>query len=75
MSWLAIAASVIPAAITLGGGLYKLGSGLMAMATTVKELVAYHEDHEARIKNLEAAGAARTRRRPGPLVTVTIETR
>lgn len=62
MSLAAELVSIIPAALALGGGLYKLGSGLVAMAQTVKELVAYHEDHERRIQALETTAKVPRRR-------------
>lgn len=74
MSLLVTLASLVPAALALGGGLYKLGSGLLAMAQTVKDLVAYHEDHERRLQVLETAAASRARPRK-ILVSVTIEIR
>jgi hypothetical protein len=53
MSVVSLIATCIPAALAVGGGLYKLGSGLVAMSGAVRQLVKLGEDHEARIKALE----------------------
>lgn len=56
---------IIAAAGIVGTGLYRAGSGLVAMSSTVRYLVKFHEDHELRIRALEHP-AAPVQTQPGP---------
>lgn len=58
MSVAGLILAAIPAAAALGGGLWKLGSGLVAMSAAVKSLVKLGIDHEERISALERASVS-----------------
>lgn len=53
MSIAAEIASIVAGAAALGGGLYKVGTGFIAMAQAIKSLTALTADHEDRIRALE----------------------
>lgn len=57
MSLAAQIASIVAGATALGGGLYKLGTGLVAMSEAVKHLTGLAADHEDRLRALEAVPA------------------